>query len=198
MLCRCRTKKKPNTNSGNEPIFFDFYSDWCNPKYCQGTKINFNLNIFYFTTVSRNAHEFVSCLSFRCSWTPSPFATLPTNASVSSSSSISFVRKMPVHHRPPLSIVIALIAISCIGSVSSFVIAPPWANAVSNPCSSRSWQLIHWPADGECYQIFSQGPCPRSQELAFNDITKLAECRCPKELLYWSATDRYPKMQLTS
>ena len=74
--------------------------------------------------------------------------------------------------------------------VDAFVIAPPWANAVSNPCSARSWQLIYWPQDGKCYPIFSQGPCPRSQELAFNDLTKLAECRCPKELLYWPATDR--------
>lgn len=78
-----------------------------------------------------------------------------------------------------------------IAPAGAFVIAPPWANAVSNPCSARSWQLIYWPKDGKCYPIFSQGPCPRSQELAYNDLTKAAECRCPKELLYWPATDRW-------
>ena len=44
-----------------------------------------------------------------------------------------------------------------------FVIAPPWANPEVNICSKKSWQLIHWPLDGKCYQIFEQGPCPRSQ-----------------------------------
>ena len=73
---------------------------------------------------------------------------------------------------------------------SSFVIAPPWANPQVNRCSRTSWQLILWPKDEKCYQIFEQGPCPRTQELAFNPITKLAECRCPKNLLYWPATDR--------
>ena len=28
------------------------------------------------------------------------------------------------------------------------------------------------------------------QELGFNEITGAAECRCPKNLLYWPATDR--------
>ena len=72
----------------------------------------------------------------------------------------------------------------------SFVIAPPWANPVVNKCSRTSWQLILWPPDGKCYQIFEQGPCSRTQELGFNPITKEAECRCPKNLLYWPATDR--------
>ena len=31
---------------------------------------------------------------------------------------------------------------------------------------------------------------PISQELGFNEITGAAECRCPKNLLYWPATDR--------
>ena len=81
--------------------------------------------------------------------------------------------------------------LSSVPSSSPFVIAPPWANEATNPCSKHSWQLIYWPQDGRCYQIFEQGPCPRSQELAFNEVNKKAECRCPKELLYWPATDRY-------
>jgi len=75
-----------------------------------------------------------------------------------------------------------------------FVIAPPWANPLINPCSNKSWQLIYWPSDGQCYQIFEQGPCPDTQELAFHATNKLAVCRCPKNLLYWPATDRcYPQ-----
>ena len=50
-------------------------------------------------------------------------------------------------------------------SARGFVIAPPWANPEVNICSKKSWQLIHWPQDGKCYQIFEQGPCPRSQVL---------------------------------
>ena len=53
-----------------------------------------------------------------------------------------------------------------------FVIAPPWANPVINPCSKKSWQLIFWPPDGQCYQIFEQGPCPDTQELAFHATNK--------------------------
>ena len=48
-------------------------------------------------------------------------------------------------------------------SVSGFVIALPWANPEVNKCSKKSWQLIYWPQDDKCYQIFEQGPCPRSQ-----------------------------------
>jgi len=44
--------------------------------------------------------------------------------------------------------------------------------------------------DRQCYRIFEQGPCPHSQELAFNGVTGLAECRCPKSLLFWAATNR--------
>ena len=54
----------------------------------------------------------------------------------------------------------------------AFVIAPPWANPVINPCSEKSWQLIFWPPDGRCYRIFEQGPCPDSQELAFHPSNK--------------------------
>ena len=54
-----------------------------------------------------------------------------------------------------------------------FVIAPPWANPLINPCSNKSWQLIYWPSDGQCYQIFEQGPCPDTQELAFHSTNKL-------------------------
>lgn len=76
------------------------------------------------------------------------------------------------------------------GSASGFVIAPPWANEATNPCSRESWQLIYWPPDGSCHQIFDRGPCPETQELAFNDLSLVAECRCPKGLLYWPETDR--------
>jgi len=75
-----------------------------------------------------------------------------------------------------------------------FVIAPPWANPVINPCSGTSWQLIYWPPDGRCYQIFEKGPCPDTQELAFHAVSKRATCRCPKNLRYWPETDRcYPE-----
>ena len=74
--------------------------------------------------------------------------------------------------------------------VSGFVIAPPWANEITNPCSKKSWQLLYWPKTQKCYKIFEQGPCPKSQELGYNPITKLAECRCPKDLLFWPAANR--------
>ena len=57
-------------------------------------------------------------------------------------------------------------------TAQGFVIAPPWANPSLNPCSETSWQLIFWPPDGRCYQIFKQGPCPNTQELAFHAVTK--------------------------
>lgn len=38
----------------------------------------------------------------------------------------------------------------------SFVIAPPWADQTSNPCSANSWQLVYWPPTKLCYQIFSR------------------------------------------
>ena len=50
---------------------------------------------------------------------------------------------------------------------AGFVIAPPWANPLVNVCSKKSWQLIYWPQDEKCYQIFEQGPCPRSQVTPF-------------------------------
>ena len=87
-----------------------------------------------------------------------------------------------------------LLFLCLLEAVQGFVIAPPWANPVINPCSEKSWQLIYWPQDGACYQIFEQGPCPDTQELAFHPTNKRAICRCPKNLLYWPATDRcYPK-----
>ena len=39
--------------------------------------------------------------------------------------------------------------------------------------TNKSWQLIYWPSDGQCYQIFEQGPCPDTQELAFHATNKL-------------------------
>ena len=59
-----------------------------------------------------------------------------------------------------------------LNQASGFVIAPPWANPVINPCSETSWQLIFWPSDGRCYRIFEQGPCPDTQELAFHSTNK--------------------------
>ena len=82
--------------------------------------------------------------------------------------------------------------LSCLSPSSStpFVIAPPWANETTNPCARRSWQLLVWPADGQCYQIFGRGPCPPTQELAYDPKLDQAVCRCPKDLLYWPNTDR--------
>ena len=66
-----------------------------------------------------------------------------------------------------------LLGLLClIEAIEGFVIAPPWANPVINPCSEKSWQLIYWPQDGACYQIFEQGPCPNTQELAFHPTNK--------------------------
>jgi hypothetical protein len=75
-------------------------------------------------------------------------------------------------------------------SASAFVISPSWADAASNPCSERSWQLLLWPDDGKCYPIFERGPCPDTQELAFDAETKRAQCRCPKNLILWPQTSR--------
>ena len=46
---------------------------------------------------------------------------------------------------------------------AAFVIAPPWADPATNPCSEASWQLVFWPDTQSCYQIFSRGPCPATQ-----------------------------------
>ena len=83
-----------------------------------------------------------------------------------------------------------LFTLQYVAGGQAFVIAPPWANPEVNRCSRTSWQLIYWPDHDQCYQIFEQGPCPKSQELGFNGLTKRAECRCPKSLLYWPAADR--------
>merc|ERR1712223_815495 len=73
----------------------------------------------------------------------------------------------------------------------AFVIAPPWADDNTNPCSESSWQLVFWPPTGKCYQIFSQGPCPPTQELGFSKDSQKPECRCPQTLpIHWPATDR--------
>ena len=49
---------------------------------------------------------------------------------------------------------------------AAFVIAPPWADPATNPCSEASWQLVFWPDTQSCYQIFSRGPCPATQVAA--------------------------------
>ena len=75
--------------------------------------------------------------------------------------------------------------------VATFVIAPPWADEDANPCSQASWQLVYWPPTRDCYQIFSRGPCPETQELGFNPVSQQPECGCPAGLpLHWPATDR--------
>ena len=75
--------------------------------------------------------------------------------------------------------------------VDCFVIAPPWANPSTNPCSASSWQLVYWPPTKNCYQIFSRGPCPETQELGYNPVTSAPECRCPHDLpLHWEDTDQ--------
>ncbi|KAJ8865659.1 hypothetical protein PR048_033179 [Dryococelus australis] len=60
------------------------------------------------------------------------------------------------------------------------VLPPRWASRDINPCAARpgGWQLLHWPADGRCYRIFEQGPCPDTMELAPRR-NGTAECRCP-------------------
>lgn len=76
-------------------------------------------------------------------------------------------------------------------SCSGFVIAPSWVNLSRNPCSSSSWQLIFWPQTQQCYKIFSQGPCPDTQELSFDEEDQAPVCRCPQNLpLHWKPTDR--------
>lgn len=37
------------------------------------------------------------------------------------------------------------------------VVPPPWADPKRNPCANRpgsTWQMLHWPADDGCYQIY--------------------------------------------
>ncbi|XP_043223320.1 platelet endothelial aggregation receptor 1-like [Amphibalanus amphitrite] len=70
------------------------------------------------------------------------------------------------------------------------VIAPPWVDAALNPCSSESWQLVQWPADGRCYPIFQRGPCPPSQELIWDSAGRRAVCACPTGHLEHAATAR--------
>ncbi|KAF0311814.1 hypothetical protein FJT64_017405 [Amphibalanus amphitrite] len=75
-------------------------------------------------------------------------------------------------------------------SEAGSVIAPPWVDAALNPCSSESWQLVRWPADGQCYPIFQQGPCPASQELVWDSDAGRAACRCPDGYLLHGPTQR--------
>lgn len=59
------------------------------------------------------------------------------------------------------------------------IIAPSWANTALNPCAARSWQLVRWPDDGQCYHIFQQGPCAASQQLAWDRAAGEPVCVCP-------------------
>jgi len=84
-----------------------------------------------------------------------------------------------------------LFCLLCTQTCWGFVIAPPWVNLAHNPCSESSWQLLYWPADKRCYKIFSQGPCPESQELSYQQALELPVCQCPQSLpLHWNPTDR--------
>jgi len=89
------------------------------------------------------------------------------------------------------SLLVSIFSLLVNNAVEAFVIAPPWADDSANPCSESSWQLVFWPPTGKCYQIFSQGPCPPTQELGFSKDSQKPECRCPQTLpIHWPATDR--------
>jgi hypothetical protein len=68
--------------------------------------------------------------------------------------------------------------------VLTAVVAPPWAQEGAEPCGD--WQEVRWPADGRCYRIFRQGPCPVTMEIAFRTDRREAECRCPPGKAQWS------------
>jgi len=75
------------------------------------------------------------------------------------------------------SLLVSIFSLLLNNAVEAFVIAPPWADDNANPCSESSWQLVFWPPTGKCYQIFSQGPCPPTQELGFSKDSQKPECR---------------------
>ena len=66
--------------------------------------------------------------------------TATTNAKLEKKLELMFARKLKLEAQLGLS----------------FVIAPPWADQASNPCSKNSWQLVYWPPTKLCYQIFSR------------------------------------------
>ena len=87
--------------------------------------------------------------------------------------------------------VLATIIIWPVPHSSAYVIAPPWADAKKNPCSARSWQLVFWPPNQQCYKIFTRGPCPATQELSYQSDSQVAACRCPENLpMLWKETER--------
>ncbi|XP_047003879.1 uncharacterized protein LOC124622261 [Schistocerca americana] len=58
------------------------------------------------------------------------------------------------------------------------VLPPRWArDTARNPCALQGWQLVLWPADGHCYRVFQQGPCPVGQELVVS-LQGEPLCRC--------------------
>jgi len=90
---------------------------------------------------------------------------------------------------PGLVLLLLLLVLS--PSCHGFVIAPAWVNPARNPCSLSSWQLLYWPKDKQCYKIFTQGPCPDTQELAYHPLKQAPVCRCPQDLpLHWQPTDK--------
>ena len=90
------------------------------------------------------------------------FEFLPTCIPCESNLTASFItRGMFSCLRPILSSLCPVLSLWRGGHC--FVIAPPWADPASNPCSASSWQLVFWPPTQNCYQIFSRGPCPDTQ-----------------------------------
>ncbi|XP_064100508.1 uncharacterized protein LOC135211207 [Macrobrachium nipponense] len=77
------------------------------------------------------------------------------------------------------------------------VIPPRWVNATLNPCAKKSWQLLYWPEDNSCYQIFTQGPCNDTQEFYYNLSSGKGACRCPRDKVLHRPTglcfDEYSK-----
>ena len=93
--------------------------------------------------------------------------------------------------QPPLLLVCSSLFLSLPKPCAGFVIAPAWANPLRNPCSSSSWQLVYWPPARQCFNIFSQGPCPDTQVLGYDPVNEKPVCQCPKELpLLWRPTGR--------
>ncbi|KAJ8963919.1 hypothetical protein NQ314_005247 [Rhamnusium bicolor] len=43
-------------------------------------------------------------------------------------------------------------------------------------CTNPSW--IYWPKDGQCYQMFTRGPCPKGQLLIADPNNRIPMCKC--------------------
>jgi len=80
-----------------------------------------------------------------------------------------------------LTAVLCAFVVSGVGGAA--VVPPSWADPQRNPCASLpgGWQLLQWPADGQCYRVFSRGPpCPPSMELTPGvGANGGPGCKCP-------------------